>query len=74
MNLLLDRPSAAAPVPSRCVTVLLASGALALMLLIASEMRPWSPLDRPAGAAQPAAPASEPTLFENVRHEVVIGA
>ena len=74
MSLLLHRSSTLAPEPSHGVTVLLAGGALALMLLIASEMRPWTSLDAPATAMQPAVPSGEPTLFEQVRHEVVTGA
>ena len=74
MNLLLLRWSTVAPVPNNGVTVLLASGALALMLLLASGMKPWSSSTAPAVAAQPAAAASEPTLFEQVRHALVTGA
>ncbi|MEO7709560.1 MAG: hypothetical protein ABIS28_13615 [Caldimonas sp.] len=74
MNLLLLRSSTAASVPNNGVTVLLASGALALMLLLASGMKPWSSSPAPAVAAQPTVPAGEPTLFEQVRHELVTGA
>ena len=74
MSLLLHRSSTVASVPGAGVTVLLASGALALMLLIASGMRPWPSPSEPAAAPQPAVPTAEPTLFEQVRHEVVTGA
>jgi hypothetical protein len=71
MNLLLDRPSATLPPPGSYAGLLLATGALALMLLIAM---PWSVIAEPSIARQPAAHADEPTLFEQVRHEVVTGA
>ena len=74
MNLLLLRSSTVVSVPNTGVTVLLASGALALMLLLASGMKPWSSSTAQAVAAQPAVPAGEPTLFEQVRHELVSGA
>ena len=71
MNLLLHRPSAALPPPGGHAGLLLATGALALLLLLAM---PWSVLAEPSIARQPAAHAGEPTLFEQVRHEVVTGA
>lgn len=74
MNLSLHRSSTVTPVPGTGVTVLLACGALALLLLIASEMRPWTSPGEPAAAPQPAMPGAEPTIFEQVRHEVVTGA
>jgi hypothetical protein len=74
MNLLLDRSSTVASVRGTGLTVLLAGGTLALMLLIASGMKPWSSLSPPAGASPFAVPAGEPTLFERTRHEVVTGA
>ena len=73
MNLLLLRSSTAASVPNNGVTVLLASGALALMLLLASGMRPW-PSSTPSAAAERPSVQPELTLFEQVRHELVTGA
>ena len=74
MNLLLDQSSTAASVPRTAVTVLLAGGALLLMLLIASGMKPWPSHTAPTATAQPTVPAGEPNLFEQVRHELVTGA
>lgn len=74
MNLLLLRSSTAASVPNNGVTVLLASGALALMLLLASGMRPWPSSTPSAAAERPSVQATELTLFEQVRHQLVTGA
>ena len=71
MNLLLDRPSAAAPSPGHRASLLLACGALVLMLLIAM---PWSAFAESSVARQPPPHAGEPTLFEQVRYAVVTGA
>ena len=74
MNLLLHRSSAVTPMPGTLVTLSLASGALALMLLIASEIAPRPSLGDPAPVSQTAVRGGELTLFEQVRHEVVTGA
>ena len=74
MNLLLHRSSPLTPMPGTLATLLLASGALVLMLLIASEMTPSPSLVDPAPVPQAAVPDGEPKLFEQVRHEVVTGA
>ena len=71
MNLLLHRPAATPPPPDGYASLLLATGALALMLLIAM---PWSFFVEPSIPRQPTAHAGEPTLFEQVRHGVVTGA
>ena len=74
MNLLLLRSSTVASAPTNGVTVLLASGALALMLLLASGMKSWPSSTALAATAQHVVPTGEPTLFEQVRHELVTGA
>jgi len=47
---------------------------LALMLLLASGMRPWPSSTPSAAAERPSVQATELTLFEQVRHELVTGA
>ena len=74
MNVLLDRPSTVVREPGRGLSVLLAGAALALMLLIASGMKPWPTRGTPAAALPVVAPIGEPTLVERTRHEVVTGA
>ena len=71
MNLLLHRPFATLPPPGNIASLLLATGALALLLLIAM---PWSVFAERSIARQPAAHADDLTLFDQVRHEVVTGA
>jgi len=78
MNLLLHRSPAVTPIAGRFATLLLATGALLLLLLIATEMRPWTPVaapaSAPASAPAQAVPGGAPTIFEQVRHDVVTGA
>ena len=74
MHVLLDRSSTVAPLAGAGLTVLLAGGALMLMLLMAAGMRPWPASGTPEATSPAAAPAGEPTLAERTRHEVVTGA
>ena len=71
MNVLLHRPFATLPAPGSFASLLLATAALALLLLIAM---PWSVLAEPSIPGQPAAHAGDRTLFDQVRYKVVTGA
>ena len=71
MNLLLHRPFTTLPPPGNVASLLLATAALALLLLIAM---PWSVFAERSIQLQPAPQAGDLTLFDQVRHEVVTGA
>lgn len=73
MNLL-DRPSTRAPRQGAIATLWLAGSALALLLLIATGMRPAAARSAVSTIQQPVLPASEPTLFDRVQLGLVNGA
>ena len=73
MNLL-DRLSTRMRRPGAYATVLLAGSALALVLTIATGMRPAAARSAGSTAPQPTPPAGAPTVFDQVQLGLVNGA